>query len=43
MEIYYFGEEAGPILKEAFYLMEGEQPEILDDPILNPKVIELVA
>ena len=40
---YYFGEEAGPILKEAFYLMEGEQPEILDDPILNPKVIELVA
>ena len=40
---YYFGEEAGPILKEAFYLMEGEQPEILDDPILNPRVVELVA
>ena len=40
---YYFGEEAAPILKEVFLLMEPEQPEILDDPQINPRVQELVA
>jgi len=40
---YYFGRKAAPMISEAVFLMEKEQPANLNTPMVDPKVQQLVA
>ncbi|MGO8688434.1 MAG: FG-GAP-like repeat-containing protein [Thermoguttaceae bacterium] len=40
---YYFGEEAAPVVKELFYLLEAERPDDFANPRVNPRVQQLAA